>query len=136
MGFHKIVCRETSIIAAGVAICTAIMFAVYFLLGKGNTSVLLGCLAGAAISIGNFFFMALGAGLAADKAEAQDVKAGQLLVRNAYLLRLVALFAILLACAKSGLFNLFALALPLAFIRPTLAVSEFFRKKGERKNEC
>jgi len=131
MDSRKIVYHETSIIAAGVGICTAVMFAIYFLLGKWDVSVLLGGLVGSALSIGNFFFMALGTSLAADKAEAQDVKAGQLLVRNSYMLRLVVLFVILFACAKSGFFNLFALVLPLVFIRPTLVVAEFFRKKGE-----
>lgn len=131
MNSRKIVYRETAIIAAGTAICTAIMYVVYFLLGKFDTSVLLGGLVGSVISIGNFFFMALGTCLAADKAEAQDVKAGQLLVRNSYMLRLVVLFVVLFACAKSGLFNLFALVLPLVFVRPVLTVAEFFRKKGE-----
>ena len=131
MDSRKIVYRETAIIAAGVAVCAAVMFAVYFLLGRFDTGVLLGGLVGAVLSIGNFFFMALGTSLAADKAEAQDVKAGQLLVRNSYMLRLVVLFVILFACAKSGFFNLFALVLPLVFIRPTLVVAEFFRKKGE-----
>lgn len=131
MDSRKIVYRETAVIAAGVSVCTAVMFAVWFLLGKFDASVLFGGLVGAALSIGNFFFMAMGTSLAADKAEAQDVKAGQLLVRNSYMLRLVVLFVILFACAKSGFFNLFALALPLVFIRPTLTVAEFFRKKGE-----
>lgn len=131
MDSRKIVYRETAVIAAGVAVCTAVMLVVYFLIGKFDVSVLLGGIVGALLSIGNFFFMALGTCLAADKAEAQDVKAGQLLVRNSYMLRLVVLFVILFACAKSGLFNLFALVLPLVFIRPTLTIAEFFRKKGE-----
>lgn len=131
MDSRKIVYRETAVTAAGVLLCTAVMFAVYYLLGRFGTPVLLGGLVGACLSIGNFFFMAMGTCLAADKAEAQDVKAGQLLVRNSYMLRLVVLFVILFACAKSGLFNLFALVLPLAFVRPTLTVAEFFRKKGE-----
>lgn len=131
MNSRKIVYHETAIIAAGTALCAAGMFAVYFLLGRLNAGVLLGGLVGSVLSIGNFFFMALGTCLAADKAESQDVKAGQLLVRNSYMLRLVVLFAILFACAKSGLFNLFALVLPLVFVRPILTVAEFFRKKGE-----
>ena len=130
MNSRKIVYHETAIIAVGVAICTAVMYAVFGLLGKFDTDVLLGGLVGAVLSIGNFFFMAIGTSLAADKAEAQDVKAGQLLVRNSYMLRLAVLFVLLFACAKSGLFNLFALVLPLVFVRPSLTIAEFFRKKG------
>ena len=132
MDSRKIVYRETAIVTAGVCACTAIMLGVYALMGKFDMSVLLGGLAGTLLSVGNFFFMALGTSLAADKAEAQDVKAGQLLVRNSYMLRLVVLFAILFACAKSGIFNLFALVLPLVYVRPTLTVVEFFRKKGDK----
>lgn len=133
MDSRKIVYRETGIVAVGVMVCTAVMIGAFALIGKFSSSVLWGSLLGAVLSIGNFFFMAIGIGLAADKAEQQDVKAGQLLVRTSYMLRLAVLFAILFACAKSSLFNLIALVLPLVFVRPALAVAEFFRKKGERK---
>ena len=124
MESRKIVYHETGIVATGVAVCTAVMVLIFVLLGKFSLSVLWGGLAGAVISIGNFFFMAVG------KAEAQDVKGGTILVRNSYILRLLVLFVILFACAKSGVFNLIALVLPLVFVRPTLTVAEFFRKKG------
>lgn len=130
MDSKKIVFHETGIVALGVAICTVLMIAVFALMGYYDTSVLLGGLIGAVLAIGNFFFMAVGTSLAADKAEQQDVKGGKALVQQSYLLRLVVLFVILFACAKSGLFNLFALVLPLMFVRPSLTIAEFFRKKG------
>lgn len=130
MESRKIVYRETGIVAIGVAACTAVMVLVFVLLGRFHLSVLWGSLAGAVLSVGNFFFMALGASLAADKAENQDVKGGSLLVRNSYMIRLLILFIVLIACAKSGVFNLIALVIPLLFVRPTLTVAEFFRKKG------
>ena len=130
MNSKKIVYQETGIVAIGLAVCTALMIGVFALLGKYDTSVLLGGIAGMVIALGNFFFMAVGTCLAADKAEKQDVKGGQLLIRNSYMLRLLVLFVLLFACAKSGLFNLFALVLPLIFVRPALTFAEFFRKKG------
>ena len=130
MESRKIVYRETGIVAIGVVVCTAVMMLVYALLGRFDLSVLWGSLAGAVLSIGNFFFMAVGASLAADKAENQDVKGGSLLVRNSYMVRLLILLIVLIACAKSGVFNLIALVIPLLFVRPTLTVAEFFRKKG------
>ena len=130
MESRKIVYRETGIVAIGVAVCTAVMMLVFALLGRFHLSVLWGSLAGAGLSIGNFFFMAVGASLAADKAENQDVKGGSLLVRNSYMVRLLILLIVLIACAKSGVFNLIALVIPLLFVRPTLTVAEFFRKKG------
>lgn len=130
MDSQKIVYQETGIVAIGVLICTAVMIGAFALLGKFDTSVLLGGIVGAILSIGNFFFMAVGTSLAADRAEKQDVKGGQVLIRNSYMLRLAVLFVLLFACAKSGLFNLFALVLPLIFVRPSLTIAEFFRKKG------
>ena len=130
MESRKIVYRETGIVAIGVVVCTAVMMLVYALLGRFELSVLWGGLTGAVLSIGNFFLMALGTSLAADKAENQDVKGGSLLVRNSYMLRLLVLFLILIFCAKTEVFNLIALVLPLVFVRPTLTVVEFFRKKG------
>lgn len=130
MESRKIVYRETGIVAIGVAACTAVMMLVYALLGRFELSVLWGGLTGAVLSIGNFFLMALGTSLAADKAENQDVKGGSLLVRNSYMLRLLCLFVVLILCAKTEVFNLIALVLPLVFVRPTLTVVEFFRKKG------
>ena len=130
MNSKKIVFKETGIVAAGVLICTAVMIGVFALLGKYDTSVLLGGAAGALLAVGNFFFMAVGITLAADKAEKQEVNAGKLLARNSYLIRLLVLAVLLFACAKSGVFNLFALVLPLIFVRPSLTIAEFFRKTG------
>ena len=61
----------------GVIICTAVMMGIFALLGKFDISVLLGGVFGGVLAILNFFFMAVGASLAADKAEKQDVKGGK-----------------------------------------------------------
>ena len=131
MDSRKIVFKETAIIAVGVVICTAVMVGIFALLGKFDTKVLLGGIFGALLAILNFFFMAIGASLAADKAEQQNVKGGQGIVRSSMLIRYVVLFVILYALAKSGICNRLALILPLVFVRPVLSVGEFFRKKGD-----
>lgn len=133
MDSRQIVLRETGIVAAGEAVCIALMLGVYALLGRFSMAVLLGGAVGGVLATANFFLMAVSTSLAADKAEQQNVKGGQLLIRNSYMLRLVVLFALLFLCAKSGWFDLFALVLPLVFVRPTITVVEFFRKKGEKK---
>ena len=130
MDSKKIVWKETGIVAVGVLLCTAVMIGVFAMLGKFDMSVLLGGAVGALLALGNFFFMAVGIILAADKAQKQEVNAGKLLARNSYLIRLLVLAVLLFACAKSGLFNLFALVLPLIFVRPSLTIAEFFRKTG------
>lgn len=133
MDSRKQVFRETGIIALGVLPCSCVMLCIYGLLGAFSTAVLLGAIMGAVLAIANFFFMAIFVTVASDKATGQDVKGGQLLVRNSYMLRLIILFVILFACAKSGYFSPLPLVLPLLFVRPTITVAEFFRKKGEAK---
>lgn len=128
---RKIVIRETAVIALGQAICVALMYGAYALLGKFDLSVVLGGLAGALLATGNFFFMAVVATLAADKAQAQDVEGGKKLMKTSYPIRILVLAVLLILLAKSGVFDVLALALPLVFVRPILTLAEFFRKKGE-----
>lgn len=131
MDSRKFVFQETAVIAIGQVICVCAMYGIYALLGQFDTTVLVGGIVGAALAILNFFFMAIGANLAADKAVEQNVKGGQALIRSSYLLRLVVLFIVLYAFAKSGLCNVIAMVLPLVFVRPIITVAEFFRKPGE-----
>ena len=128
---RKIVFQETAIVAVGEVICTAAMVGIFALMGYFNTGVVLGAIVGMVLAIGNFLFMAIGASLAADKAQVQDVSAGKNLIRGSMGLRYVVLFILMFAFAKSGICNIYALALPLAFVRPVLMLSEFFRKKEE-----
>ncbi len=131
MDSRKIVFKETAIIAVGEIICTAVMLGVFALIGKFDRSVVLGGIFGCMLAILNFFFMAVGASIAADRAEKQDVKGGKGIVKMSMSLRYVLLFVILFALGKSGICNLFALVIPLVFVRPVLTVGEFFRKKGD-----
>lgn len=129
MDSRKMVFRETTVVAIGQLICVALMFGVYALLGLFSIKVVLGGIVGALAAMANFFFMAVVVSMAADKAEQQDVTGGQKLIKGAYPIRLLLLAVILFACAKSGYFDVVALVLPLVFVRPTLTVAEFFRKK-------
>lgn len=131
MDSRKIVFRETAVVAIGQVICVGVMLGIHALLGKFDRTVLLGGIVGGLLSTLNFFFMAVGASLAADKAVEQNVNGGKATIKSSYLLRMVVLAAVLFAFAKSGLCNVVALVLPLAFIRPIITVAEFFRKPGE-----
>ena len=133
MDSRKFVYRETGIVALGVVIGAAVMVAVYALLGYYDRSVLLGAVIGSLMAILNFFFMAMNASQAADKAVRQDVKGGTALMKGSYMVRLLVIFLILFACVKSGLCNALASVLPMVFVRPVITVAEFFRKSGEEK---
>lgn len=127
---RKFVLKQTLLVLLGVLICSVLMCIVYALLGKFDLSVVLGGLAGTVLATGNFFFMAMIATLAADKAENQDVEGGKKLVKSSYPIRILVLAAVLILCAKSGYFDVLALVLPLVFVRPILTILEFFKKKG------
>ena len=129
---RKIVWKETAIVAVGVAICTALMVGIFALLGYFDMSVLLGGLVGAAIAVVNFLVLAIVATLAADKAEQQDVKGGQAVMNSSYPIRMILMAVVLFAGIKSGFCNVFALVIPLVFVRPVLMIGEFFRKSGEK----
>ena len=127
---RKIALRQTLLIAVGEAVCLGIMFGVYALLHKLALPVILGGLIGGVLAVANFFFMAMVATLAADKAENQDMEGGQKMMKSAYPIRLLLMAGILVACAASGYFDVLALALPLLFVRPVILVLGFFGKKG------
>lgn len=133
MDSRKYVIKQTMVIALGQAVCVAAMIGIFALLGQFNTSVLLGGVVGGVLAVLNFLFMAVGAMIAADKAVNQDVKGGRATVRMSMILRLAVIAVVLIAFAKSGLCNILAMVLPLAFSRPILTVAEFFGKAGEPK---
>lgn len=133
MDSRKYILQQSGIILAGELLCSAVMVGIFALLGRYDTAVLLGAAFGSILATANFFFMAMGAMIAADKAEAQNVKGGQATIHTSYILRMAGLFIIMLALIKSGLCNAIALVLPLVFTRLILTVSEFFRKPGDTK---
>ena len=132
MESRKYVIRETLRVALGVAVCVAAMIGVFALLGQFSREVVLGGIVGGLVAVGNFFFMAVGVTLAADKAENPAVKAGKALGSSSYTIRLIVMAVVLFAAAKSGYCNVFALVIPLVFVRPVLTVGEFFRKSGDK----
>lgn len=132
MDSRKYVFKETLTIAVGEAICVTVMLGVFALLGKFDRSVVLGGILGGLIAVGNFFFMAVGTALAADKAENQDVKGGQAVISSSYTIRMIVMAVLLFAAVKSGFCNVFASVIPLVFVRPVLTLGEFFRKSGDK----
>lgn len=130
MDHRKLVLTQTLRVLVGLVICVGAMLGIYALLGYFDQKVLLGGIVGLVLALLNFFFMAVGTSLAADKAEKQDVKGGKLLLQISMWLRYALLIVVIFAFRKSGLCDLLPMLLPLAFVRPVLTIGEFFRKKG------
>jgi len=135
MDMRKVVLRQTGIIALGEAIGVAAMIGIFALLGKFDTTVLLGGIVGGLVAVGNFLAMAIGVNLAVDKAQQQNVKGGQAALKGSYLIRMLVMGLVLFAFARSGLCNVLALVIPLVFVRFTLTAAEFFRRKPGEKTE-
>ncbi|MCC8196369.1 MAG: ATP synthase subunit I [Ruminococcus sp.] len=129
MDSRKEVLHETLIITIGQVICIAAMFGIFALLGLFDSTVVFGGILGGILAILNFLFMAISVCVASDRAVAQDVKGGKSLMTFSMVLRYAVIFIVWVAGAASGLCNVFALVLPIVFVRPTITVWEFFRKK-------
>ena len=133
MDSRKYVLKETLRVAIGEAVCVAAMIGVFALLGYFSREVVLGGIIGGLVAVGNFFFMALSANAAGDKAEKQDVKGGQATIKSSFMLRMVIIFVLLLVFAKSGVADVIAMVIPLALVRPIIMVTEFFSKPGKEE---
>ena len=131
MDSRQIVLKETGRIAIGELVCVAVMLGVFALLDRLDSSVWIGAAAGTVLAVGNFFFMAVTTGMAVDRAKEDDAKTGKRLVQTSQTVRLLVLAVLLFVLGKSGLCNVRALLLPLAFVRPAMMVMEFFRKKDD-----
>ncbi len=131
MDSRQIVLKETGRIALGELVCVAVMLGVFALLNRLDGSVWLGAAAGTVLAVGNFFFMAVTTGMAVDRAKGDDAQTGKRLVQTSQTVRFLVLAGLLFALGKSGLCNVLALLLPLAFVRPAMMVMEFFRKKDD-----
>ena len=130
MDSRKIVFRETAIVAVGEILCTAVMVGVFAALGYFKMNVLWGAVAGCSIMVINYFFMAMIASLAADRAEKGETQQAKKMIQLSSAIRLV-LMALAVFVGVRLKANVIALVVPLLFVRPVLLVAEFFRKKGE-----
>ena len=130
MDNRKYVFSQVVTIFIGELLLSALMVGVFALLGHFDKSVLFGAAVGAVIATINHLILVLGVMAASSKAEKQDVKGGQALVQMSYFGRTIGLFLILILCAKTGIFNLIALVIPLVFTRPILTITDHFNKKG------
>ena len=130
MDNRKFVISQAVTVLLGELVLSALMVGIFALLGCFDLRVVYGAAAGSLIATLNHVLLMLGVLAASSKAEKQDVKGGQMLVQMSYMGRLIGLFLILVICAKSGIFNLIALVLPLVFTRPVLTAAEFIHKKG------
>ena len=111
------VIKETRFVAAVVLILSALMQAVFLILGKWDYTVALGNLLGAALAVGNFFLMGLTVQTVVGLSE-NDMKKK---VQRSQQLRLVMMLAVCVIGAALPCFHTITVLIPQLF--PRIGVS-------------
>lgn len=119
---------ETLYLICGMTVLSALMEAIYLILGKWSIYVLLGNMVGAGISVFNFYLMALTVKRALNE-DAEDAKKRMKMSQQ---LRLLMVFVVVIVAASLTVFDLIpedevsayiiALILPLLFNRFIIAI--------------
>lgn len=123
------VLKETRYIAAAVIVLSAVMEAVFLILGKWNYTVLLGNLLGAAAAVGNFLLMGISIQKTLDMTPEDAAKRMKLSQRLRMLMLLViAVIGVALKC-----FNTIAVLATLFFPRIGVAFRPALDRKGKQE---
>ena len=118
------VLKETAYIAAFTLIFSALMQAVFLVLGYWDYTVLLGNLLGVVAAVGNFLLMGLTVQSALDK-EAKDAKNFRKLSQT---MRVLLLFVIAVVAYVVPVFNVLAAVIPYLFPRFAIAFRPLIKK--------
>ncbi len=127
----RTVIRETGYITVWVLIFSALMQAVFLIIGKWDYTVLLGNLLGAAAAVLNFFLM----GLTVQAATVKEEKAAKATMKLSQSLRTLMLFAAAVVGAAVPCFQIIASLLPLFFPRVAIAFRPLFMKSNDKRGE-
>ena len=128
--FHnKDVIRQIGMVAICELACVALMLAVYALLGRFDTKVLIGGLLGGGLAIANFLLLSMAVARAADQAmESGEAAKATLSIRSSAAFRLLAIAASLFLAFRAELCEPIAALLPLIFLQLCINLVGFFRK--------
>lgn len=120
-----VVLKETIYISALSIIFSALMQAVFLIIGKWDYTVLTGNILGVVGAIGNFFIM----GLSVQKAVSQEEKEAKVSMKISQSFRMFFLFIIAVMGYAFDCFNVIAVVIPLLFPRVAIALRPLFNKK-------
>lgn len=119
------VIKETKYIAIWALVLSALMQAVFLVIGKWDYTVLLGNLLSGAAAILNFFLM----GITVQKALKKDEKEAKNTMKVSQLYRFLLLAVIITIGAALSCFNIWAVIIPMFFTRIAIAFRPLFDKK-------
>lgn len=119
------VIKETKYIAIWVLVLSALMQAVFLVIGKWDYTVLLGNLLSGAAVILNYFLI----GITVQKALEKDEKDAKNTMKVSQLYRFLFLAIVITIGAVLPCFNIWAVIVPMFFTRIAIAFRSFFDKK-------
>lgn len=135
MGKYRDVLGQVLRLALIVAVCVAVMFGVYALLGRFDRKVLLGGLIGGGIAVGHFLFLSITIARALDRAaEDSDPARLQLSIQASTGIRLLFIAVVLILLFRGGICDPVAAMIPLLFAQFALKFIDLLRAgKGDDK---
>ncbi len=119
------VIKETKYIALWVCILSALMQAVFLVIGKWDVTVLFGNLLSGAAAILNFFLM----GLTVQKALQKEEKEAKSFIKVSQLYRFLFLVVVVVVGVVAPCFNSWSAVIPVFFPRIAIAIRPLFDKK-------
>lgn len=123
MKFDPEVKKENIKMALGCFVCSAVVAAVFAVIGKFDLAVLIGALIGWVASYGNFYLMSVGVIKAL---ETGDEVTAKLKMRSSYILRTVALIAIIGASVYFDFINWIPVVLSVFYPRVVITACSIF----------
>lgn len=129
---HQDILQQVGRMALATAGCSAIMLAIYAVVGRFTTAVLLGGLLGTVIAVGNFLALSITVSNALDRAAAGDnsVKAC-MSIQSSSVVRTAILAVIYVLLFHAKVCDPLAALLPLLFVQAAIKLIEFFRKDSK-----
>lgn len=123
----KTVLKETGFILTSVVIMSLLLQSVFLILSRWDYTVLLGNLLSGAVAVLNFFLM----GITVSKAVLKEEKEAKNLMKLSQLYRTLMLFVVIVIGVLLPCFNVWAVIIPLFFVRIAIALRPVIdRKKG------
>lgn len=126
----KVVIKETKLIALWMLILSALLQAVFLVIGKWNYTVLLGNLLSVILSVLNFFFM----GITVQKALTKDKKDAKQAMRASGMFRIFVIFVVVGAGVLLPWFSTWTVIIPIFFPRLIVAMRPVFDKSLRAEN--
>lgn len=124
--------KETAYIGISVLILSALMQAVFLIIGKWDYTLLLGNIFGGAVAVLNFFLM----GLTVQSALGKEEKDARNTMKLSQMGRLLLLFAVAMVANFAPVFDLISTVIPFVFPRIAIMFRPVFnRRLGGDANE-